>query len=177
MTKQDTPRILAVADRPGWAIDNKTQNLQCALAGRFEIVKRFQHEVTAADLDAADIVLIYFWLQLLKIPLPESALIQCAHRLIMGICSHFSLCAERREPGLAVLRRPPVRSLRQQSQGDQGCARNRADCRLDDTSWKPRCAGPWFSRLPAQPMRISPGRRARRSRDGRKKRVSTPFGV
>jgi glycosyltransferase involved in cell wall biosynthesis len=107
MTGRNAPRILAIADRPGWAIDNKTQNLQRALAGRFEIVKRFQHEVTAEELTDADIVLIYYWLELLKIPLPESVLIQCAQRLIIGICSHEELAAERREPGLAILRRLP----------------------------------------------------------------------
>jgi glycosyltransferase involved in cell wall biosynthesis len=105
MTERRPPRILAIADRPGWAIDNKTQNLQRALAGRFDIVERFQHEVTEADLDAAELVLVYYWLELLKMPLPESLLALRSHRLIIGICSQRELEGELRDRGLAALRR------------------------------------------------------------------------
>jgi glycosyltransferase involved in cell wall biosynthesis len=105
MTEQRVPRILAIADRPGWAIDNKTQNLQRALDGRFEIVKRFQHEVIEDDISAADIVLIFYWLELLKIPLPESVLARSSKRLLIGICGHAELSGERRVRGLAALRR------------------------------------------------------------------------
>jgi glycosyltransferase involved in cell wall biosynthesis len=105
MIERRPPRILAIADRPSWAIDNKTQNLQRALAGRFEIVKRFQHEVTEDDADAADIVLVFYWLELLKMPLPESLLARSSKRLIIGICGHAELSGERRERGLAALRR------------------------------------------------------------------------
>lgn len=100
------PRIVAIADRPGWAIDSKTQNLQRALAGRFEIVQRFQHDVTEADIDAADIVLIFYWLEILKmLLLPESVLARRADRLLIGICSHAELEGQFREPGLATLNR------------------------------------------------------------------------
>lgn len=105
MTDRRLPRILAIADRPGWAIDNKTTNLQRALAGRFDIVKRFQHEVTEADVGAADIVLIFYWLELLKMPLPESLLAERSQRLLIGICGQAELSGEFRERGLAALRR------------------------------------------------------------------------
>lgn len=101
------PRILVIADRPGWAIDAKTRNLQRSLTTRFDIVARFQHEVTEADIISADLVLIYYWLELLKIPLSESTLIRHARRLIMGICSHFELEGDLRERGLDILRRLP----------------------------------------------------------------------
>ena len=107
MTEGRLPRILAIADRPGWAIDNKTLNLQRVLGGRFEILERFQHEVTEADLDAADLVLVYYWLELLKMPLSEAALASRSRRLVMGVCSHYELDGPLREPGLAVLRRLP----------------------------------------------------------------------
>ena len=106
MSGPNAPSILAIADRPGWAIDNKAQNLQCTLDGRYRIVRRFQHEVTEADVDAADIVLVFYWLELLKMPLlPESVLAQRASRLLIGICGHAELSGERRERGLATLRR------------------------------------------------------------------------
>ncbi|TPM26834.1 glycosyltransferase family 4 protein [Mesorhizobium sp. B2-3-4] len=99
------PRILAIADRPGWAIDNKTQNLRRALEGRFEIVQRFQHDAAESDVNAADIVLIFYWLQIAKLPLPESVLARRSDRLLIGICSHRELEGEFREPGLATLHR------------------------------------------------------------------------
>lgn len=99
------PRILAIADRPGWAIDSKVRNLRRALAGRFEIVERFQHDVTEAEVNAADIVLIFYWLQILKMPLPESVLALRPDRLLIGICSHIELEGKYRERGLATLRR------------------------------------------------------------------------
>jgi glycosyltransferase involved in cell wall biosynthesis len=99
------PRILLIADRPGWAIDRKAQNLRRVLAGRFDIVQRFQHDVAEADVNAADIVLIFYWLQLAKLPLPESVLARRSDRLLIGICGHRELEDEFREPGLAALQR------------------------------------------------------------------------
>lgn len=99
------PRILAIADRPGWAIDRKTQNLRRVLERRFEIVHRFQHDVTESDVNAADIVLIFYWLQIPKLSLPESVLARRSDRLLIGICSHRELEGEFREPGLATLHR------------------------------------------------------------------------
>lgn len=100
-----SPRILAIADRPGWAIDSKTQNLRRVLAGRFEIVERFQHDVTETDVNAADIVLIFYWLQISKMTLPESVLALRSDRLLIGICSHIELEGQFRERGLATLHR------------------------------------------------------------------------
>ena len=99
------PRILAIADRPGWAIDRKAQNLRRVLARRFEIVQRFQHDVTEFDVNAADIVLIFYWFQIAKLPLPESVLARRSDRLVIGICSHREMEGEFREPGLAILQR------------------------------------------------------------------------
>jgi hypothetical protein len=105
--REGPPRVLAVVDRPHWAIDSKARNLQRVLAGRFEIRARFQHEVTEADLEAADIVLVFYWLELLKMPVSEAELLRHSRRLIMGICSHFELQDERRDQGLDILRRLP----------------------------------------------------------------------
>ena len=50
MSGQRFPMILAIADRPGWAIDSKARNLRRILAGRFDLVVRYQHEVTEPEL-------------------------------------------------------------------------------------------------------------------------------
>ena len=105
MSDVHLPRILAIADRPGWAIDRKAQNLRRVLARRFEIVQRFQHDVTESDVNAADIVLIFYWFQIAKLPLPESVLARRSDRLVIGICSHREMEGEFREPGLAILQR------------------------------------------------------------------------
>lgn len=47
--------VLCVVDRPGWAHDRKTAALASVLADRYRIVTRFQHEVTAEDLESADL--------------------------------------------------------------------------------------------------------------------------
>lgn len=99
------PRVLAIADRPGWAIDSKARNLTRDLAGRYEVLVRYQHEVTEDDLASADLVMIFYWLELLKMPLSEETLARYADRLLIGICSHFELQGDRRERGLATLNR------------------------------------------------------------------------
>jgi len=108
VTGQAVPTILAIADIPGWAIDFKAQNLKRSLAGRFDVHVRYMADVTEADMDAADVVLIFYWLQLRKIPSSESVLARHRDRLLMGICSHFELEGPRREEGLATLRALPA---------------------------------------------------------------------
>lgn len=109
MSGTPPPRVLAIADRPGWAIDSKARNLARNLAGRYEVVVRFQHEVAEDDLDSADLVMIFYWLELRKMSLPEAALARCADRLLIGICSFHELQGELREPGLEILNRLPHR--------------------------------------------------------------------
>jgi glycosyltransferase involved in cell wall biosynthesis len=107
LRRKGTPRVLAIADRPGWAVDNKTQNLQRALRGRYDIVERFQADVTEKDIRSADLVLIFYWLELLKMQVPETVLAARRDRLVMGICSHSELDGDWRERGIAALHRLP----------------------------------------------------------------------
>lgn len=100
-------RVLAIADRPGWAIDSKARNLGRTLAGTFDVIVRYQHEVAEHDLETADIVLIFYWLEILQMPVPEAVLERCADRLVIGICSHSELEGRFREPGLSILNRLP----------------------------------------------------------------------
>jgi glycosyltransferase involved in cell wall biosynthesis len=97
------PTVLFVVNRPNWAHDRKTDALARVLGGSYEIVKRYQAEVSAADLERADCVLLYFWLQVEQISLPREALRRVRDRLVIGICSHYELTGAWREPGLATL--------------------------------------------------------------------------
>ncbi len=97
------PSILCVVDRPGWAHDRKTDALARALAGRYRIVKRFQAEVTAADIEAAEGVLLYYWLQVERLPHLRPLLAARRDRLLIGVCSHYELEGAWREPALQTL--------------------------------------------------------------------------
>lgn len=98
------PVVLCIVNRPNWAHDRKTDALARVLGGAYEIVKRYQAEVSAADLERADCVLLYFWLQVEQMgPLAEE-LRRHRDRLVIGICSHYELSGAWREPGLATLK-------------------------------------------------------------------------
>jgi glycosyltransferase involved in cell wall biosynthesis len=104
MTRSDRrPEVLCVVNRPGWAHDYKTDSLARELAGSFQIVKRFQSEVTAADLESADLVLLYYWLQVECLARLDAELRRRRDRLLIGICSHFELEGGWHEPGVALL--------------------------------------------------------------------------
>jgi glycosyltransferase involved in cell wall biosynthesis len=109
MNDAERPRILAIVDRPGWAIDKKAANLARHLADRYRFTVRYQHEVREDDLEAADLIMIFYWLELLKMPLSEAVLARFSERLLMGICSHYELEGPLREQGLAILNRLPAR--------------------------------------------------------------------
>lgn len=107
MTGGAAPRVLAIADRPGWAIESKARQIARHLAGRYEVIIRFQHEVSEQELASADLVLIFYWLELRKMPLSLDVLARFSERLLIGICSHYELEGALREPGLAALNRLP----------------------------------------------------------------------
>jgi len=92
-----------VVDRPHWAHDRKTDALTKALDGSYESAKRYQAEVTADEIERADCVLLYYWLQAERLPHLREALQRAHDRLVIGICSHFELGGAWREPGLATL--------------------------------------------------------------------------
>jgi glycosyltransferase involved in cell wall biosynthesis len=97
------PRVLCVVNRPGWAHDRKTDALVRVLADRYEIEKRFQSELTAADLEAADAILFYYWLQIDELPHLRPLLRARRDRLLLGVCSHHELDGAWRMPGLGTL--------------------------------------------------------------------------
>jgi glycosyltransferase involved in cell wall biosynthesis len=104
MTKSPSPKVLFIVGAPNWAHDYKTRSLQRTLGGKYQILKRFQSDLTEADLDSADLILVYFWLQFGSMKHLEAAFMRNRRKLLVGVCSHFELEGERRDPGLATLR-------------------------------------------------------------------------
>ena len=99
------PRVLFIVDAPNWAHDLKTDNIARVLGGDYDIVKRFHDGVTADDLDAADLILVYYWLQFGGMPHLAEAFERNRHKLMVGICSNFEMQGERREGALALFGR------------------------------------------------------------------------
>jgi len=105
MTRHQGPKALIVVDTPNWAHDYKTRNLQSALGDEYHIVKRFETDLTEADLDGADLIMVYYWLQFARIAHLEAAFMRNRRKLLIGVCSHFELEGGLREAGLDTLRK------------------------------------------------------------------------
>jgi len=101
------PLVLCIVDRPGWAHDRKTGALAVALAGKYRLVTRYQSEVSEADVDAADLVLVHYWLQIDRLSRLKRAFKRVRDRLMLGACSEYELEGAWRKPGLATLSRLP----------------------------------------------------------------------
>jgi len=101
--------ILFVVDAPGWAHDHKSRNLAANLPARFECRTVYQDQLTADDLDRADVVVIWYWRQLQSLSGLGEALTRNRQKLAMGVCSHNELEGELRAPGLSILRKLPAR--------------------------------------------------------------------
>lgn len=97
------PVVLCIVNRPGWAHDLKTQALERHLASEYRIVRRFGNEVTTEDIEGADLVLVWFWLQFEQLGEVAPLLRAARDRLIVGICSHYELDGAWREPGVRFL--------------------------------------------------------------------------
>ncbi len=101
------PSVLFVVDAPGWAHDRKAQNLCRELRGRYDGRIVYQDALTAADLDGADLVVMFYWRQLQSLDRLREPLSRMRDKLLMGVCSHNELEGEFRSKGLAALRRLP----------------------------------------------------------------------
>jgi glycosyltransferase involved in cell wall biosynthesis len=98
------PQILFIVDIPRWAHDRKTQCLQRMLDDEFDIVLRYAPEVCEPDIERADLVLVYYWLQFRELAHVEPALIRNRHKLLIGICSHAELEGPAvRDQGLRII--------------------------------------------------------------------------
>jgi glycosyltransferase involved in cell wall biosynthesis len=103
-----SPLVLCIVNRPGWAHDHKTRALTTALAGQYRLVTRYHSEVTEADIDSADIVLVYYWLQIGDLSHLSRAFERVRDRLVLGVCSEYELAGAWRKPGLAMLSTLPA---------------------------------------------------------------------
>jgi FkbM family methyltransferase len=99
----ERPRVLFVVDAPRWAHDLKTDNLARHLQASYRIDKRLHSDISETDLDRADLIVVYYWLQLGGVPQLAKALERNRHKLLIGVCSNFELEGEWREPGLSAL--------------------------------------------------------------------------
>ena len=99
------PKVLLIVDSPGWAHDLKSRNLMRTIGPAFDIQLRFQAEVTAQELDQADLLVVYYWIQFGAMPQLAEAFLRNRHKLLVGVCSHLEFEGERREPGIRALSR------------------------------------------------------------------------
>ncbi len=74
------------------------------LGGDYDIRKRYQSEVTEADLDEADLIVIYFWFQFESMQALAEAFSRHRHKLVLGVCSHSEIEGSRGEAGQTLLR-------------------------------------------------------------------------
>lgn len=102
---QTKPTVLFIVDAPTWAHDQKTENLRRYLDDDYQIEKKFIEQVTAYDIENADLVVIYYWLQITTIPHLEQTLEKNKEKVIIGICSHYELEGNWKDQGIAVLNR------------------------------------------------------------------------
>ena len=150
------PRVLCIVDRPGWAHDRKTAALTAALAGQYRLVTRYQSEVSAADIHAADLVLVYYWLQIDRLSWRlKRAVRGVRDRLLIGVCGEVELQGAWRKPGLAMLATLPaavfVNSLKLAKELEVTLARDvfYTPNGVDTSFFRPASAPPPFA-----PMRV-----------------------
>jgi glycosyltransferase involved in cell wall biosynthesis len=153
------PRILCIVDRPGWAHERKTHALADALATQYDLVMRYQADVQEDDIRAADLVLVYYWLQFDRLSHLAPAFERARGRLLLGACSEFELAPPWRGPALAMLSRKPravfannltlARKLEAALGRDVFYTPNGVDTRF----FQPAAAPP-ASPLPAAPLRV-----------------------
>lgn len=97
-------KILIIVDKPGWAHDHKTHNLQRTLSDKYLFIKKYQEDVVDSDLDDADLIQVYYWMQISRLERLESAFRRNLHKLLLGICSHMEIDRYGFEKGLYWLR-------------------------------------------------------------------------
>ena len=100
MTK---PRILIVVDSPHWAHDRKSEALVTWLGDEFDVHKCYHADLRPEALDAADLVVVWYWMQLAGSPAICAALERNSDKLVLGICSHAELEGEKGQQGIAIL--------------------------------------------------------------------------
>jgi glycosyltransferase involved in cell wall biosynthesis len=73
------------------------------LGNDYDIQKRYQTEVTAVDLDRADLILVYYWYQFEAMQRLGACFRKHRQKLLIGVCSHAEIEGVRGEIGRALL--------------------------------------------------------------------------
>ena len=95
--------MLLIPDIRGWAIENKARQIARHLQGEFRVRCRPQAEVEETDLAWADVIVVFFWMQLSTLVHLSDALERDAHKLALGVCSHKELEGSRRQDAIRHL--------------------------------------------------------------------------
>lgn len=107
LSPRERPQVLCIVNRPNWAHDRKTRALTAALREDYQLLTRYQSEVTAEEIEAADLVLVYYWIQIEELSHLAAVFERVRDRLLLGVCSEFELDGRRRGAGLAMLATVP----------------------------------------------------------------------
>ena len=148
------PLVLCVVNCPGWAHDLKTRALAAALASQYRLVTRYESEVSKADIESADLVLVYYWMQIDQSRL-ERVFKRVRGRLLLGACSEKELEGAWRKPGLAMLSSLPIAvfannsRLAEQLEAELGRAVFYTPNGVDTSFFQPAAAPP-----PPAPLRV-----------------------
>jgi glycosyltransferase involved in cell wall biosynthesis len=102
--KSKRHRILFVVDCPGWAHDYKTASITRVLETQFEFRRVYQDDLIEEDLDSADLIVIYYWLQIPHLRHLRRCLKKHRHKVLIGICSHWEIEGSRRRGAIRTIR-------------------------------------------------------------------------
>ena len=105
MTTLAKPHVLFCVDLPKWAHDFKSQNLVKHLSAKYDCRIAYHATLRAEDFEWADVILIYFWMQLEHL-LPFVHLFK-GKIVLCGICGSVELEGSSRELGLNLLKKFP----------------------------------------------------------------------
>ncbi len=105
MNQKISGRILIIVDTPGWAHDRKSQALVDHLGQEFSITKRYHPDLRPQDFDEADLIVVWYWMQLAGSPEIVAAMERNRDKLVLGICSHVELEGDKGQQGIDLLRR------------------------------------------------------------------------
>ncbi|MHC4622304.1 MAG: FkbM family methyltransferase, partial [Planctomycetota bacterium] len=100
------PTILFIVDSPNWAHDFKTDNLMRVLADTYDMQKSYKCDVTAEQIDAADLIVVYYWKEFNDTNMKKllDVFRRNKHKLLLGICSHCEMEGRQGRRGLELLK-------------------------------------------------------------------------
>ena len=99
-------KILFIVDAPNWAHDYKTINLQSQLSDQYDIEKCFCDNIQAENIENADLVVIYYWGQLLNQNMQNLQMVfsRSKNKILLGICSHNEMSGSNGSIALKTLK-------------------------------------------------------------------------